>query len=246
MKITQAFGGNGEYYRANGINVIGHNGLDLEAVDGANIYASHDGEVTFTGYDGSGGLGVVIRTLDKFDYQGKKSFFKTIYWHLKKDSIVVKANQKVKAGQLIALADNTGFSTGSHLHFGLKPITRGEKDWQWYNLEPNNGYSGAINPLPFFEGSPYLFEMDMFFDKGEVYNHEVELFQDFLLSEGLFNPIPPEEKGFYGNKTREAVFKFQNKYVGLSWWEKYVGKGDRIGPKTRKVANTVIINKFYK
>lgn len=151
-QVTQSFGGNGEWYRKNGINIKGHNGIDAVAPNGTPVRASHDGEVTFTGEDGSGGLGVVIRTNERFTYEGKQKYFKTIYWHLLPNSFAVKPGQMVKAGQLIGLADNTGFSTGSHLHFSLKPIESGEPKGVWYNVKQDNGYMGAIDPTPFFSG----------------------------------------------------------------------------------------------
>ena len=150
-RINQKFGENANaFYKQ--LGMTGHNGIDLYALDGTPIRASHDGVVTFTGEDGSGGLGVVIRTEDKFDYQGADVHFKTIYWHLKTGTTKVKAGQKVKVGTLLALADNTGMSTGSHLHFGLKPVYKGEYDWQWFNLEQNNGYKGCIDPAPYWTG----------------------------------------------------------------------------------------------
>jgi murein DD-endopeptidase MepM/ murein hydrolase activator NlpD len=39
------------------------------------------------------------------------------YCHLKKNGVQVKAGQRVKTGDWIALSGNTGFSSGPHLHF---------------------------------------------------------------------------------------------------------------------------------
>jgi hypothetical protein len=41
------------------------------------------------------------------------------YMHLKKGSLLVKNGEEVKCGQLIAQADSTGYSSGSHLHIEL-------------------------------------------------------------------------------------------------------------------------------
>lgn len=145
LRINQKFGQNANPFYAQ-LGMKGHNGWDIFALDGDPVYAAHDGVVTFTGYDGGGGLGVVIRGED-----GEEKF-KTIYWHLKKDSIRVLPDQVVKTGDLIALADNTGMSTGSHLHFGLKFIEQGEQPWIWDNVNQNNGYRGAVDPEPYWTG----------------------------------------------------------------------------------------------
>jgi len=130
----------------------GHNGMDVQATHGQTVRAAHDGTVTFAGEDGSAGYGIVIRTNQMFDYNGGQTFFKTIYWHLKKEGMKVTAGQQVKSGDIIGLADNTGMSLGDHLHFGLKPIYKGEKDWEWWNSDQLNGYKGAIDPAPYFTG----------------------------------------------------------------------------------------------
>ena len=146
--VTQPFGTNGEYYRANAINIIGHNGLDLKAIRGQEVRASHDG-IAYIGIDSREGHGVVIQSNNKFNYNNEEVYMKTIYWHLL-PNIYIENGQKVLAGDLIGYADSTGFSTGDHLHFGLKPGAPGENSAIWYNTEQDNGYFGSIDPLPFF------------------------------------------------------------------------------------------------
>lgn len=149
--ITQMFGGNGEYYRANGIDIDGHNGIDFLTRRGQEVRAAHDGTVVYAGVDNKEGWGVVIRTNEPRQYNNGEAYFKTIYWHLIPD-IPVKVGQSVRVGDIIGFADSTGLSTGDHLHFGLKPQVMGENDWIWYNLEQSNGYLGAIDPYPYFNG----------------------------------------------------------------------------------------------
>ncbi len=150
-KVTQEFGVNGAYYQKNGINIKGHNGIDLWASHGQSVYAVHDG-ICYPEVDDKGGNGVVIRTLQPFDYNGTQCYFKSIFWHLIKSDAVVKTGQQVKAGDLIGYADNTGLSTGDHLHFGLKPQQWNENNWTWVNVNDANGYLGAIDPTPYFNG----------------------------------------------------------------------------------------------
>lgn len=163
--ITQPFGVNGEYYRANRIDVLGHNGLDLRARHGQPLYAAHDGQAYYTDDDGKEGQGVVIISNDKREMEGSITHYKTIYWHLcnpheepQYASPVFLYREKtkgkpmpIKAGQIVGYADNTGFSNGDHLHFGLKPVALKESPRTWWNRKQNNGYGGAIDPMPYFK-----------------------------------------------------------------------------------------------
>ncbi len=149
--VSQWFGENlSPIYKNMGLD--GHNGIDFVCPTGTPIYAVHDGEVTYTGEDGSGGQMIVLRTYIKYPYDGAEVYFKTIYGHLQKEGgILVKAGQGVATGDLIGLSDNTGMSTNPHLHFGMKPVMKGEDDWSWWNYAQKNGYLGAIDPKPYFD-----------------------------------------------------------------------------------------------
>ncbi len=147
--INQAFGVKSDYYRLNGIDIIGHNGIDFYALHGDVVRAAHDGEVVYSGIDNKEGCGVVIRTLDPVSYNGGSAYMKTIYWHLVKN-VPVRVGQRVHIGDIIGYADNTGLSTGDHLHFGLKPQAPGELAESYFNIEQKNGYAGAIDPMLYF------------------------------------------------------------------------------------------------
>lgn len=71
---------------------------------------------------------------------------KTRYWHLL--ALQVKKGERVHAGQIIGYADDTGRSTGMHLHFELKPV-RTVLPRRYRNAFPQNGYFGAIDPAPY-------------------------------------------------------------------------------------------------
>ena len=45
--------------------------------------------------------------------------WRTIYWHLARDSVTVKVGQAVAAGDVIGEMGSSGISTGTHLHFSL-------------------------------------------------------------------------------------------------------------------------------
>lgn len=177
--LNQAFGVNGAYYKSHGINIIGHNGLDLNAKHGQPVYAAHDG-IAYYEVDDQQGAGFVIRTTEEYDFvhpqnPSGKAYFKTIYWHLcpagsnhpkydKPHAPVISTTipTLVKCGELIGYADSTGLSTGDHLHFGLKPIrvsiTANPEDstdlgiGAFANVLQLNGYGGAVDPTPYFNG----------------------------------------------------------------------------------------------
>lgn len=232
VRINQFFGENANPIYAK-LGMKGHNGIDFYAPDGTPVYAMHDGVVTYAGLDGSNGNLIVIMTEQMFDYKDGQAYYKTLYGHLKTGTYKVTANQKVKAGDLIALADNTGASSGSHLHAGLKPVLQGEASWQWYNLEQDAGYNGAIDMLPYL---PDRREFTKTLKMGDV-GDEVEKVQSFLIKNGYMNPVP--KLGFYGEITARAVLSFQLVHCNLSWYERYVMKGKVIGEKT-----LLALNKF--
>lgn len=146
IKVTQPFGVNYVgFYKSFGLD--GHNGVDFRAKNGFYLYAAHNGIVTFARqYEDGGRLPMKHVEITFF---GEK--YKTIYLHLQ--SMFVDEGERVTAGQKIGLCDNTGkYTTGSHLHFGLKEIENGKTK----NLD--NGYRGAIDPTPYFnmnyQGAP--------------------------------------------------------------------------------------------
>lgn len=149
MRVNQVFGANNLKVYQEEWGMLGHNGLDLRASMGTEIYAAHDGVVTYAGKDGTGGISVRIQAPSVF-IAGKEYTIETIYYH--NDKNLVKKGQEVKTGELIALADNTGVSTGHHLHFALKPMWKENGVWQ---KDYENGYKGAIDPLPFLKDAQF-------------------------------------------------------------------------------------------
>lgn len=223
-----------DFYKSLGLK--GHNGEDMYAPDGTIVRASHDGVVTFAGEDGAGGLGVVIRTHNKFAYGQTEAYYKTIYWHLKKDSIVVKVGQSVVVGDVVGLADNTGVSSGSHLHFGLKPVYQGEAEWQWWNAEQENGYKGSIDPSPFWTGEHAEGKYGYAFNKDLQYGDEgadVRALQTILQKLGMF-PATQNVTGFFGRITQDSVKRYQVMRK-IAYW--YTPGWGRCGPRTRAVLN---------
>lgn len=122
---------------------VSHPGVDFAISGGTNIRAIADGEVIFvrndvtyscsssdtvdcsiynkppyTSYDQYnawwGGYGNVVGILHEDGV--------SVYAHLQTGSINVLVGDQVEAGQVIAKSDNTGNSTGNHLHFEMRKL----------------------------------------------------------------------------------------------------------------------------
>lgn len=140
-------------YRSIYSQMKGHNGIDLAAAYWQPCYASQDGVVEEVQLERERGLGVGIVTDKKYFCAETKrpEYFKYRNWHF--EAIYVKKGDKVKTGDLIGWCGSTGYSTGSHDHLELKPVEwysyRGEQRIR--NILQDNGYFGAVNPIPYME-----------------------------------------------------------------------------------------------
>ncbi len=90
--------------------IPGHPGIDLGAPTGAPVYAADSGVVVFANWSGVGYGNTVV--LDH------GNGFRTLYAHL--SQIGTYCGAQVEAGATIGLADNTGNSSGPHLHFEIR------------------------------------------------------------------------------------------------------------------------------
>jgi murein DD-endopeptidase MepM/ murein hydrolase activator NlpD len=165
-----------------------------------------------------------------------------LYAHCLKGSFQVKAGDKVKAGQVLAILGNSGASTGPHLHF---EIHVGKKvGW-------STDGSGFLDPIPFLEA---LEKFDGVVSNGPVATPEDAPTQP-IPNHSPSKPVKVSGKpklrgvlkvgsrgasvrylqgalgitvdGVFGQQTRAAVHKFQtaNKLVsdglvGPKTWEK--------------------------
>lgn len=100
IRVTSNFGYRPRFRRQ-------HKGIDLGLHVGDTVRAAFDGKVRICRYERRGyGYYVVIR---------HDNGMETVYGHLSK--FIVKPDDRVRAGDPIALGGNTGRSTGPHLHF---------------------------------------------------------------------------------------------------------------------------------
>ena len=105
-RITSGFGGRSSPTEGASSN---HKGIDIGASSGSDIVAAADGTVTISTYSYSAGNYIMI------NHGGGVS---TVYMHCSK--LLVSVGETVKEGQVIANVGSTGYSTGPHLHFGVR------------------------------------------------------------------------------------------------------------------------------
>lgn len=136
-QVTQNFGENPQIYARLGLK--GHNGIDLIPANnsfGAVVYCPISGTVIKKSYDpnGYGNWCMVwnkeMKICVRFAHFARPTGF--------------NIGDEVQTNQDIGIMGSTGFSTGEHVHFEVIPVNDlGVK------TNPNNGYFGAIDPLPY-------------------------------------------------------------------------------------------------
>jgi murein DD-endopeptidase MepM/ murein hydrolase activator NlpD len=134
--VTQAYGIHKQWYI--GFGLQGHEGLDIRALNATPVMAMADGVVSLVQPSPtSGPYGVQVRLKHPLE----QDEYTTVYAHFIKDSIRVALGEAVQAGKVLGLADNTGNSSGAHLHITLKHTGKGSP---WMHV------SDIVNPTPYF------------------------------------------------------------------------------------------------
>lgn len=102
-----------------------HYGLDIAAPSGTPIKATNHGKVTLAEMLETHGNTIVID-------HGCGIF--SLYLHLSK--IGVQVGDEVRKGQVIGKVGTTGFSTGPHLHWGVRVAEIPTNPWSWMQAPP--------------------------------------------------------------------------------------------------------------
>jgi murein DD-endopeptidase MepM/ murein hydrolase activator NlpD len=96
-------------------NVRLHQGIDLAAPAGTDVYSAGDGVVTEIGNDAIYGNYIIIK---------HNNNWASLYGHLQRVGTTLRTN--VKSGTIIGWVGSTGQSTGPHLHFELRQNGRAQ------------------------------------------------------------------------------------------------------------------------
>ncbi|MCS6862476.1 MAG: M23 family metallopeptidase [Abditibacteriales bacterium] len=109
----------------NGQDAGRHYGLDIAAPAGTPIKATNHGRVTLAEMLETHGNTIVID-------HGCGVF--SLYLHLSR--IDVQVGDEVRKGQVIGRVGTTGFSTGPHLHWGVRVAEVPTNPWRWMQAPP--------------------------------------------------------------------------------------------------------------
>ena len=245
--ITQYFGENHDLYSTSvcyGTECLqGHNGIDLVSSWGTPIFCVEEG-VVVEAKEETTGYGKDVRVVN-FDTGNEWT-----YGHLSRIDCTIGV--KISQGDQIGLMGNTGFVIsgntpfwkvtpqspypGTHLHLQLRKVSKPGATWN--TVYPSgdraviqnytNGFFGAIDFIDLLPGelnTKFLFNIDMSYGQTSTDIKELQ------------KRLGVDQTGYYGKLTRQAVLDFQIKNTQLSWWERYVLAGSKVGPKTRQALN---------
>ncbi len=167
--INQYFGTNPTYYGQFGLP--GHEGLDIMAPMSSKIFAVAPGQVTRVRTNPNGhNYGIHVQVNHIEGYQ-------TVYAHLKEAH--VRVGQRVNAGHVVGLANNTGNSFGSHLHLTLKKQNAQYKDWPHNIFDPTPfllPLLGIIRPAgPYTEGYAFTSGITILGELAQVASEGINL-----------------------------------------------------------------------
>ncbi|HCE31001.1 MAG: hypothetical protein UT54_C0003G0025 [Candidatus Daviesbacteria bacterium GW2011_GWB1_39_5] len=144
FELTQGFGDNPQAYARFGLK--GHNGWDLrtqypDTPKGfRNILTSWLSKFYTQGNEGNDGFGLYFEVIVQL-----YNTYKLTYAHCNS----IENFQTKNEGEAMGISDNTGNSTGSHLHLTVK---RGSlQNGKFISDNYNNGYFGAIEPQEFYD-----------------------------------------------------------------------------------------------
>lgn len=142
-RITQPWG---VPYNLFGIKY--HHGIDVGHGLNRRLRAPFDYEIYRTLWQPKGG-GRVLTIVSRETYQSPFGPAKVMVDYLHLDEYI-KTHGAGDKGDLLALAGNTGYSTGPHTHIQYKWVRENGNEWQ--ELEKNQA-NNSFNPEPFRDGT---------------------------------------------------------------------------------------------
>lgn len=206
-------------YKSRNENRGAHNGMDFVGPSGIDdIVAIESGQVTYVGYDSSGGGYWIGITTNGIEHR---------YFHLAKDSILVKKEDMVKKGQVIAKMGKSGNATNYNVHFAI--YQNGYVDPKPYLMNEDPFHLNDTDSFEIFiKGVKEAFGMNGDISRDEIlnktitlststnWNHPVvQVLQVYLQSLG-YDLGKYGIDGKYGNDMKRVMKNYQKNVAGLT------------------------------
>jgi len=207
-----------------------HNGLDIALGEDKTLYAPCDGYIVRIGNQPQGG-GIFLGLMSE-EAKFEDGTYRALIDLLHCERLLVSEGDYVKVGQAIAIADNTGFSTGPHTHIQPRRVKRWNgkfgESLSWTGADKNDA-NGSFDPVPFWNGKysqdykpttveslqAYIRQLLAIIAEMKSgrprYTGSIISLQKCLRAEGFF-PNEIEYTENFGPITRQAVIEFQRKY----------------------------------
>lgn len=176
-KLNQAWGIKNDSYVQ--FDFTRHNGEDYALESDSLVHSPIDGEVISVEWQPNGGGNMIRIKTGQVRAEGTLCYVVIVLMHAKE--ILKKVGDKVKVGDVIMIADNTGFSTGPHTHISCYRL-----GLDGSRLDTDKSVNYTFNPAPYWNGFYAI-------DKGTVIGTLTKIIS--LLTEAIKNsPTTPQAK----------------------------------------------------
>jgi murein DD-endopeptidase MepM/ murein hydrolase activator NlpD len=156
-RVTQPWGVDDPLYKRFGFTF--HNGVDVAHGEDRLIHAPFTGRIVRTGdQPQGGGIFCGLFSADSFTFLDQMES-RVLADFLHCEQLLVTEGQTVFRGQAIAIAGNTGLSTGPHTHIQLRRGSWYEVLGYFVPLDANDA-NNSFNPEPYYTGT-YLIDDEL-------------------------------------------------------------------------------------
>jgi murein DD-endopeptidase MepM/ murein hydrolase activator NlpD len=167
-----------------------HNGNDYASNDIITLVTPYKVWTSYIGFDAGGYGNCCFMETETLTKNGETFKLEFVLGHLK-DLPTISVAHWHEAGEVVGLMGNTGFSSGQHTHFGIRPWIKVGDGWQY--LYPDDGARGYIDPVDLLIEKPI-------YDKQTLINEAN--FMATIDKKLIFNNDTGEIGWFYNKKLR--------------------------------------------
>jgi len=145
--VTQGWGISNPSYNQFGFSK--HNGVDFKIGDDKLLRSPTNLVVAEVGFNESAGNFVRLFSPEKLEIGDQECYLGAMFMHLER--AMCAKGQLLETGEVFAVPDNTGFSTGPHTHMTLRRYSK--QVWnKKYQLDLDPASDFTFDPAPYWTG----------------------------------------------------------------------------------------------